>query len=87
MGVIQKIKSLCKDKDRKLLEEYGIIKPDSPSKPDCHGVSQEDLTADGQDLLISLLWSANREKALEILRRVEEEDKKKDKDKKDKDKE
>lgn len=77
---IEKIKSFFKKKDRKLLEKYGIVVPDSPNGHDENGLSQEELTTEGGQFLRMILWTENRAKAVEMLTTIDADEKRRKKD-------
>ena len=82
--IIQKVRRLYKNKDRKLLEKHGIVDSDSPVGTDENGFFMEELTEEGEELLTQHLWTKYREEIVEIIRRVDASDKRREK-KEDKD--
>ena len=72
-SIRDKVKRFYKNKDRKLLEKYGVVDPDSPVGME-NGISMEELTEEGAQLLEGILWAANRDKVLEVIRKVDKEE-------------
>jgi len=69
----QKVKKFFKDKDRKLLEKYGIVDPDSSVGFE-NGLCLEDLTEEGEEIVSALLYTTVRPKLLEVLRKIKKEE-------------
>lgn len=72
-SIRDKVRRIYKNKDRRLLEKYGVIDPDSPIGTE-NGISMEELTEEGAQLLEGILWAANRDKVLEVIKKVDKEE-------------
>lgn len=67
MSLVDKVKQLSKNKDTRLLEEYGVV--DSTGSP----------TGEGQDLLIQHLFELHKPELIEKIKLLDAENKKKKK--------
>jgi len=79
--ILNKIKNLYKKPERKLLEKYDIVDPESSLGVDDNGFILETLTELGNELLTRIAWTKHRSEVVEILKKMDEEKKKAKKEK------